>query len=222
MDITYKFSRRRRSIGLTVTVEGQVVVAAPAGATQTQITRALERHRNWLARKVAARQEAWARLRPGTAYYLGEPYRLKMVQGPPAGVDLAGRELRVRLADKKGDPWPLLKAWYCREAERLLPARVRSFATRMGLKPGPLQVRDWRRRWGECHLERGLRFNWRLILLPLAILDYVVVHELAHLKVPGHPPRFWRLVAEVLPDYAHRRGWLHHFGAPFLGWEARI
>jgi len=219
MDITYKYSRRRRSIGLTVTMEGKVVVAAPVGATQAQIARALERHRNWLARKVAARQEALSRLQAGVAYYLGQPYRLRVNSASTAGVELAGQELRVRLGDKQGDPWPVLKAWYRGEAERLLGARVGHFARVMELKPGPVQVRDWRRRWGECHPERGLRFNWRLILLPLEMLDYVVVHELAHLTVPGHPPRFWRLVAEVLPDFAVRRGWLHHYGAPFLIWQ---
>jgi hypothetical protein len=218
-ETAYKYSRRRRSIGLTVTVEGKVVVAAPAGATRAQIDRALERHQDWLTRKVAARKEALSRVQKGAAYYLGQPHRLRAAPGLPAGVDLSGKELRVRLPDKDTDPWPLLKAWYQGQAERLLAARVRLLATPMGLKPGPLMVRDWRGRWGECHLKRGLGFNWRLILLPLEVIDYVVVHELAHLKVPGHPPQFWRLVAEIMPDYASRRAWLNHYGAPFLQWR---
>jgi predicted metal-dependent hydrolase len=101
-------------------------------------------------------------------------------------------------------------------------ARVGLFAQAMGLKAGPIQVRDWKGRWGECHLEKGLRFNWRLILLPPEVLDYVVVHELAHLKVPGHPREFWHQVAKVLPDWALRRRWLNREGAPFLVWEPKF
>jgi predicted metal-dependent hydrolase len=89
----------------------------------------------------------------------------------------------------------------------------------MELAVPPLEVRDWRRRWGECHPDRTLRFNWRLVLLPPEILDYVVVHELAHLIVPGHPPPFWQEVGKYLPDYAPRRRWLKQYGGPFLLWR---
>ena len=75
------------------------------------------------------------------------------------------------------------------------------------------------RRWGECRLNGPLRFNWRLILLPGKILDYVVAHELAHLQTPGHSPGFWRLVEQVLPDYRRGRQWLNHYGAPFLQYK---
>jgi len=89
----------------------------------------------------------------------------------------------------------------------------------MGLAPPPLEVRNWRRRWGECHPDGRLRFNWRLVLLPPESLDYLVVHELAHRLVPGHPPRFWQTVAKYLPDYAARSRWLRLYGAPFLLWK---
>ena len=65
------------------------------------------------------------------------------------------------------------------------------FAAFMGLTPGPVELKEWKRRWGECHPDGTLKFNWRLIMCPPEVIDYVVVHELAHLKVPGHNPRFW-------------------------------
>ena len=89
------------------------------------------------------------------------------------------------------DLWPRLKAWYREQALRLLQERVRHWGAQMGLKPGPVALKEWRRRWGECHPDGTLKFNWRLILCPPAVIDYVVVHELAHLLVPGHNPRFW-------------------------------
>ena len=83
-----------------------------------------------------------------------------------------------------------------------------------------MELKGWKRRWGECHPDGTLKFNWRLILCPPVVIDYVVVHELAHLKVAGHNPRFWGQVAKVLPDYAARRRWLNREGAPFLLWRA--
>ncbi len=85
-----------------------------------------------------------------------------------------------------------------------------------------MELKEWKRRWGECHPDGALKFNWRLIMLPAEIIDYVVVHELAHLKVPDHSPRFWSVVAKVLPDYDSRRAWMNRSGTPFLLWRAEF
>jgi predicted metal-dependent hydrolase len=219
LDIEYRLSRRRKSIGLMVTTEGKVVVTLPRGATQASLARALEKHRAWIERRVAERQAAWGRLKEGEAYFLGQPYRLTAGGGTPGAVSLNSGEIRVPL-DDGADLWPHLTAWYREEAFRLLRERVSYWGVQMGLAPGPVALKEWKRRWGECHPDGKLRFNWRLILCPPAVIDYVVVHELAHLKVPGHNPRFWGQVAAVLPDYAARRRWLNREGAPFLLWRA--
>ena len=95
------------------------------------------------------------------------------------------------------DLWSRLVGWYAERASGLLQDRVGHFAVAMGLAPGPVELKGWKRRWGECHPDGKLSFNWRLILCPPMVIDYVVVHELAHLKVPGHNPRFWGQVAKV-------------------------
>ena len=127
-------------------------------------------------------------------------------------------EIRVR-PGADASLWPQLRAWLSRRAEGLINERVAHYAPPMGLKVRPGEMREWRRRWGECHPDGHLRFNWRLIMLPPSIIDYVVVHELAHLLAPGHNPRFWGVVAAVLPDYQARRQWLNRYGSPFLLWE---
>ena len=119
-----------------------------------------------------------------------------------------------------GSLWPSLRVWLSRRAEALINERLAHYAPPMGLKARPGEMREWRRRWGECHPDGHLRFNWRLIMLPPSIIDYVVVHELAHLLAPGHNPRFWGVVAAILPDYKARRQWLNRYGTPFLLWEA--
>jgi predicted metal-dependent hydrolase len=218
LDIEYRLSPRRKSIGITVTSQGRVVVTLPRGTSQADLARALEKHRAWIETKVAERQAALGRLKEGGAYLLGQPYRLTPLRGAQGAVSRNGKEIRVPLPGD-ADLWPPLKAWYREQALRLIEARVSYFGASMGLKRGPVELKEWKRRWGECHPDGKLRFNWRLIMCPPAVIDYVVVHELAHLTVPGHNPRFWARVAKVLPDYAARRRWLNREGSPFLLWR---
>jgi predicted metal-dependent hydrolase len=221
LDIEYRFSARRKSIGLMVTAQGRVVVTMPRGTSKENLARALAKHKAWIERKVADRKAAWGRLQAGEAYLLGEAFRLTVVRSAPGAVTLNGKEIRVSLPEK-ADLWSRLVAWYAERADTRLQARVAHFAASMGLTPGPVELKQWKRRWGECHPDGTLKFNWRLIMLPAEVIDYVVVHELAHLKVPGHNPRFWAQVARVLPDYGHRRAWLNHAGTPFLLWRAEV
>jgi predicted metal-dependent hydrolase len=221
LDIEYRRSSRRKSIGIQVTTEGRVVVSLPRGASRESLARALTKHQAWIERQVAERRAAWGRLKEGEAFFLGQPYRLSAVRGAAGAVALHRGDLRVPL-DRGADLWPRLSAWYREQASGFIDGRVRHFGGQMGLKPGPVELKGWKRRWGECHPDGRLRFNWRLILCPPAIIDYVVVHELAHLSVPGHNPRFWGQVARVLPDYAARRRWLNREGAPFLLWRPGI
>ena len=220
LEISLQWSRRRQSIGLLVTAEGTLTVRAPYGTALKTIQEAVRKHRAWIDRKLAERKEAWTRLPRGVAYFLGQPYRLMVAPAGDEAVYLEAAEKRLRLNPEGSGLWPPLRAWYLREADRRLRARVRDFAACLGLKVGRVELADWQRRWGECHPGPGLlRFNWRLIMLPPEVLDYVVVHELTHLKVPGHSPRFWQEVGGVLPDYASRRRWLNRYGTPFLSWQ---
>jgi predicted metal-dependent hydrolase len=219
LGIEYKISPRRKSIALMVTAEGRVVVTMPRGTSQENLARALEKHGAWIERKVAERKAAWGQLKTGEAYFLGQPLQLTVLRGEQGAVTLNGKEIRLPLPEK-ADLWSRLVAWYAERAFGLLRERVSLFEARMGLTAGPVALKEWKRRWGECHPDGKLKFNWRLILLPLEIIDYVVVHELAHLKVPGHNPRFWGVVATILPDYTARRQWLDRAGTPFLLWRA--
>lgn len=217
-DVSIKWSRRRRTIGLTVTGEGRVVISARVGVSTAMLMQALTKHQAWIEGKLAARQEAWARLPQGSVFFKGQTYRLALVPEAAAPVALSGQEIQVRGATAAA-AWPSLLAWYYREADRMMRARVDHYARAMGLEAVPVELREWKRRWGECHPRKALRFNWRLILLPPEVLDYVVVHELAHHREAGHSPSFWGVVAQTLPDYRQRRQWLNRYGTPFLLWR---
>jgi predicted metal-dependent hydrolase len=191
IEITYKWSPRRKSIALKVTIDGKLKIHAPRGNPPGKIAQVVARYKAWIHRKTAERREAWNRLKDGVAFFLGQAYRLTVVQDSKAGVELGPEEIRVRIGSRAPALWLQLRDWYRREAERAIQERVRHYSAMMGLKVLPAQVREWKSRWGECHPKAGLRFNWRLVMLPPEVLDYVVVHELTHLKVPGHPLEFW-------------------------------
>jgi predicted metal-dependent hydrolase len=217
-----RVSRRRRSVGLTITDTGELVVHAPRGLSQEVIHQVLAKNRAWIEHKQAECQEALERLQPGRIYYLGKAFRVQIVSPGSPGIRWVGDVLHLTLEKAQTDPWNHLFDWYRQEAVAFLTQRVRYFAARLGLTQPRLEVRNWRRRWGECHSDGRLRFNWRLVLLPPEIIDYVVVHELAHVLVPGHSTEFWGHVGNYLPDYAERRRWLKVYGSPFLFWKFEL
>ena len=220
LEIEYRFSPRRHSIGLMVTAEGKLVVAAPRGTPKAHIARAVAQHRDWIEQKATERQEAWGRLKEGTVYFLGRPYRLAVANNGREPVVLKDGEIRVQPGPGRVSVAGACAPGSCAGRTPIFRTGLAHYAPEMGVKARSAEMREWRRRWGECHPDQAhLRFNWRLIMLPPEIIDYVVVHELAHLLAPGHNPRFWGVVAAILPDYQARRRWLNQYGSPFLLWQ---
>lgn len=103
-----------------------------------------------------------------------------------------------------------------KEAKKRIPERIAYYAKLMGVSYGRIAVREQKTRWGSCSAAGNLNFNWKLILMPPEILDYVVVHELAHRKELNHSKAFWSVVEQILPDYKERRRWLKTEGALFI------
>jgi predicted metal-dependent hydrolase len=105
-----------------------------------------------------------------------------------------------------------IERWYRRQAHHVFAERAEHWNARFGYNYGRIAIRDQKSRWGSCSRQGNLNFNWRLLLAPLAVLDYIVIHELAHLKEGNHSPRFWALVAGQCPDYRDQRAWLRQHG----------
>jgi len=155
----------------------------------------------------------------GWLEYAGVPHRLE-VRALPAGrvrsrvehdeaAEGADPFIRVWLAPEEQRPLKvILEGWLRREARAAIGRRIAARSSQLGVRPVAIAVRDQRSRWGSASRHRRLSFNWRLILAPPAVLDYVVVHELAHLAEFGHTVPFWRLVREVLPEADRARRWL--------------
>ena len=202
---------RRRTVSLEITAEGEVVVRAPLRASEAGILALVEEKRAWIERKVA---EAKNRPAPGKRHFvagevflfLGKAYPLEVLAGSDAAVSLGDR---FYVGDQRlPECRDLLIAWYIQKAKEILPARVAGIAAILDYVPKKIRVSDAKRRWASCSTTGTLSFSWRLVLAPPEVIDYVVVHELVHLRQPDHSARFWEKVGQAMPGYAEHRRWL--------------
>lgn len=203
---------RRKTIALIVTREGKLVVRAPLRATRAQIEQILTAKADWIEARISEVREALARTahiyRPGESFlYLGQEYPLALVERErPALSQAYGHfELAWKALPRAREAFV---SWYRARAREVLTERVGIYAARMGLQPNAIKITGARTRWGSCNTRGTLCFTWRLALAPLEVIDYVVVHELAHLRMRNHSREFWRLVGEYLPEFRQRISWL--------------
>jgi predicted metal-dependent hydrolase len=214
-DIPYTVRRSERARRVRVTVDAQrgVEVVLPARAREREAAAAVAELRPWIERRLheAAAVRERVRARAGTVPYLGTVLRLV----PEAGrtrVHRRGDALHV----PAGDPAPALERWFRREARVQLEPRVAEARAALGRPGCELTVRNQRTRWGSCSSSGALSFNWRLLLAPEQVLDYVVWHEACHLVVMDHSPRFWALLEHHRPGYREQRRWLRRHGATLV------
>jgi hypothetical protein len=210
-------STRRRTIGITVRRDGELVVAAPARASERRLEAVVREKLPWVRRKLAEfaalgppptpREAVVGELFP----FLGRDYRLTLADAPAQPVALGevapgeGTLEVDRALD--GEARAAVLAWYQARATEYVETAVARFVPLVGAAPAAVVVRDLgKRRWGVCdHGKLTVSFHWHLVTLPPELIDYVVVHELAHLHEPNHGPGFWRRVQDVLPDCKQRR-----------------
>jgi hypothetical protein len=218
LEFQVRRSERRRTLEITVERDGRLLLSAPTGCDQARLERFVQSKRRWVYEKLAAR-EAQKPAIPARRFvsgeglpYLGRTFRLLLVPEQEAPVKLAAGRFRMRRADVAQGREHLVR-WYTAHARPWLETRVERYAGRIDVEPGSLAVRELGYRWGSCGKGGRLYFHWRSILLPPRIADYVVVHELVHLREPHHSPSFWRAVERALPDFALRKQWLAEHGA---------
>lgn len=209
---TLRISDRARHVRLCVGAGGLVVVL-PRRAEAAQAEQVLHRHADWVLAKLdlyaqRARAHPRAALPPNTLLLRGRAVRWELTPGRLFAGLGAGPEPVLRVPATRGGPGAWLRGWLRRQARQEIESRVAARAAEMGVRPTRLTLRDQRTRWASCSRSGSLSFNWRLIMAPPEVLDYVVIHELAHLREMNHSPRYWRLVARHCPDHRAHRQWL--------------
>jgi predicted metal-dependent hydrolase len=229
--IPYRIRRSERARRARILVDGDgVEVVVPRRFPLREVEPFVEEKRAWIERTLRRLRETEAELAPslladgGRVPYLGESLRLAVRVEPGRRrehVVRRGPELRVALpADPERLPVPptegalraALERWYRRRARAEVAPRLDAACARAGSAYASLQIRGQRTRWASCSSTGAMSFNWRLLLAPPEILDYVVEHEVAHLELLDHSPRFWRLLASRCPDWREREAWLRRHG----------
>jgi hypothetical protein len=216
--------RRKKTIQITIDREHGVLVASPLRTSAKIIADVVRARANWIMRtsQAAASSPERQQLVSGESLpYLGHRGPLAVVATNVVGATVRFTNSTFEVAvqqslegeNRRAAIAKALERWYRKRAEECLEERVSYWSLRMALKPTRVLIRGQKRRWGSCSLDGTLRFNWRLVQLTLSLIDYVVVHELAHLRVPNHSPLFWESVAGTLTDFKLRRKQLKQDGA---------
>jgi hypothetical protein len=202
---------RRRTISLEVTSEATLVVRAPHRISESIIEEMIQQKSAWILRKFDEMKQRPAspchEYEEGEMFlFLGRSYPLQFVKNAKTMIE---RSDRLYVSDALlPDIRNQLKRWYMEEARKEIQTRCMWFSMKTGDVPASIRISDARKRWGSCTHMGGLNFSWRLIQAPPKIVDYVVVHELVHIRQPDHSRKFWNNVAEILPDYERHRKWL--------------
>jgi len=224
--VGYTVERSKRISGLKISVDAErgAVVTAPLHCRAGYIEKFVREKAQWIEEKLRLLEnQAGCRVprefvNGEKLFYLGERYTLMVGKATGAsGVLLRDREIHVTVDEAENGPGGVvvkneLIKWYRERARQIIIDRVDLFAAVAGHKPAAVKIKKQKSRWGSCSSKGNLNFNWKLVMAPLEVIDYVVVHELCHLTRPDHSAEFWRLVAALAPDYKKKRRWLREFG----------
>lgn len=210
-----RVSPRRRDVCVQVYADGRLRVLAPLAMPLREVRAFVLERAQW----IRAKQEYFATKRQ---------HAIQICDG--AKLPCAGEQLRLSIHARKGRPHAIRQAktlsytgpidaardtvlaWYRKEAAEIIEQRMEHYAPMVGKAPSRIVIRDQRTRWGSCSARGTISINWRLLLAPYEVMDYVVIHELCHLLQRNHSPRFWREVERVLPGYERHTRWLREHG----------
>lgn len=203
--------------------DGVVSIAVPKALETERIEQLLKDKHRWIKEKLylhLQQQPAPKReMLSGEAFpYLGRNYRLKITTGKLQPVKLLHGRLQVVVPKAMRHEHvirDMLTHWYRLQAETRFKEKVKRYSGIVGVEPTDVSVKTFKSRWGSCNVKGEIQFHWKVIMAPHRIVDYVVVHELCHLKHHDHSPAFWKSVERILPDYAECRAWLKEFGVGF-------
>jgi predicted metal-dependent hydrolase len=226
---TIRRTATRRTIAITVNPDVSVTVAVPQGTRRSRIAEEVQRKASWIVK-----QQDWLRRhyprRPrqfvsGESFlYLGRQYHLRVCRHPSlddstVSLTRGAFHVTVRLDLPDDEAASVVRRrllqWYREHAHDYIVQTCRRTASRLGLQYQSVRILDMKTRWGSGGPDGQLRFNWRIVMAPRALLEYVVAHELCHLRHTTHSPAFWRSLSQLMPDYEDRRQRLAILGPTF-------
>ncbi|KAB3527276.1 M48 family metallopeptidase [Alkaliphilus serpentinus] len=217
IEFTVEF-RNRKSLGIKVSPPRYIIVYAPVNTSRDRIIDMVKTKSKWMIKKLQELQKIQdkiveKRLVDGEDFlYLGKTYSLQIIVGETVKkprIELSNHKLLIHTNTKEPDAIKnILKSWYKEMAKEKILERIQYYQPYFMVQPQEVKIKDQQKRWGSCSSSGVLLFNWKLIMAPITILDYVVIHEMCHLIHMNHSKDYWGLVKKILPDYEYRKEWL--------------
>lgn len=210
LEFEVRRSSRRKTLGLTVDRAGELVVHSPITASEAELHNWVKQKLLWVHRKLLRKEEYSQGINRlevvsgESIAYLGQNYRLKIVKKQSVPLRFDGQWFSLRERDRLEAP-KHFQIWYQDTGTEWLNERVRVWEPKAGIVASKITVGDLGFRWGSCGKNGVLFFNWRLLQLPVRLVDYVITHELVHLREHNHTPEFWRILGRVIPDWKERK-----------------
>ena len=206
---------KRRTIAIIIERDGTLTVRAPMRISQVHINSFVQEKVDWITRtrkklksvvEIPVRQYA-----DGEVFlFLGSSFDLKLVRPQRPSLQFDNGFTLSHTAQKRGAS--AFTRWYKERADEVISERVAQFAKQYNFIPKEIKISSAKTRWGSCSPNGTLNFTWRLVMAPLDVIDYVVVHELVHLQVKDHSSKFWKAVESIYPEYKKQRKWLRENG----------
>jgi len=207
---------KRKTIALQITDNATLIIRAPFNVEDGTINRVIVKHKEWIEKKkkeIASRDPKYSpkEFVNGEGFlYLGRYYKLKIVNNQNVPLKFEnGFYLSKKVLPYARD---IFVKWYKKRAYEKISERVEFYSKKGGFKYNKINITNSQKRWASCSSKNNLNFSWRLVMAPINVIDYVVVHELVHLKEKNHTKNFWKKVKVLLPDYEKYKEWLKKNG----------
>ena len=222
MDYQIKVNSRSKKITLKIKSNGELIITTPPLVPKFLIKKFVEQNKSWIQEKQQQREKTSPKfIGENFLYLFGKKYPLKIVQSPePSRVVLKKEEVILNIHDSGNktdfdctNPPMVLTRFIKNTAQHYITKKTAIFATKMKLEYKKISFKAQKTRWGSCSSRGNLNFNWKLAHFSPAVIDYVIVHELAHREQMNHSRSFWQLVEKHQPEYRIHRGWLKRQGS---------
>lgn len=227
-NISFRLERttRRKTIAISVGFDG-IRVLAPVDMIDQDVAAYVRKKAPWVIKKLADYRELASETQPKefvsgeSFHYLGRPYRLRVVEDPNAVVTRVSARGQTLVAPvlphqhyliRRASIRSGLRQWYVEKAKRRFPERLSAVSTTLGIDTPRMLVVEQSKRWGSCDKNGKIRLNWRLVMAPASLIDYVIAHEACHILYHDHSHRFWRSLETIMPDYESRINRLDKIG----------
>ena len=220
-------SQRAKCVSLSIGADG-VQVVAPIAMIERDIIALVEKRQQWIFYKLENYRKQLIQIPVEREFVSGEmllfmgvnyPLNVQEHKGGYTNVNLTDGQFLVSINEdipiekKREEIRRKLEQWYIKRAKELITVRLELFSEKIGVKINTVRFKNQKTRWGSCSQKGNLNFNWKLVMAPMVIVDYVVVHELCHIKQMNHSPKFWLLVGTQISDYHKMRKWLKQHGS---------